>query len=734
MGNRSPIPDPIQLARPRPWQVWPSAAVALALLTVVLLAPLSTHPGTSLYDAVAAGGLDSARADVRLTAWILSWGAHALGSGNVVDIFDANIFYPASNSLASSENLLGAQLLFAPIDWLSSGPALSLNLFTMLTFVLSGLAAWWVAFRWFGSHLAGAVAAVVFAFAPWRIHALVHVQLLSVMYLPLIAWASFESASRRTVGLFLLLASCCFLQAASSLYLGYIGFVAAGAIGAASLLRPGRLGWRLAFLGSALGIAVILVLPLALPYTHSVAGGQLFGRATLNTLNSLVYLYPPSLNAEVPGWGLWRGLPVLALLGAFVGIRGQHRMLVCCLLFVALVSAWLSAGPLGSWFGIPVGKLHGWLALVVPGWSSLRGFARFAILAWLALTFLVALLFARTAEAEAGRSTFRLGGRAVHLQHVQRAFAVLLIAGLALSTWRIPTWVEPAPEAGPLLAPYTWLARHGMGDPVLHVPRNSLSGDAEYMYLGTTDFSPMLNGYGGYPPKLTRAVEPLIRALPSEPAVRALEALGLARWIVVHTDRLPPGKAAEWNSVPGATLRDRGPSHAIYEMATFDESLVDALLGVPGATALGLPLTALRIPDFEAGVRAPFRRLRGSPGRPLSVSVELENRSRVTWPGLAAEQPLLVALQLEVRAAADDAPISRGVGRLPFDLEPGMIAPVKVRLRAPLEPGPYTLVPCLVQWATKTRKCLERDSLSLEVATPEPRAEPVDQDGDPTVR
>jgi hypothetical protein len=74
---------------------------ALALLKTY---PLIWHFATHL-----PGGLS----DPLFVSWILAWDVHALAT-DPLNLFNANIFYPAQNTLALSENMITVVPIFAP--------------------------------------------------------------------------------------------------------------------------------------------------------------------------------------------------------------------------------------------------------------------------------------------------------------------------------------------------------------------------------------------------------------------------------------------------------------------------------------------------------------------------------------------------------------------------------------------------------------------------------------------
>ena len=68
-----------------------SLALLFSALTVAMAAPWSLHPATRVV-------IDNP--DTHLYAWTLGWDAHAFAT-NPLAIFDANIYFPYANTLAT---------------------------------------------------------------------------------------------------------------------------------------------------------------------------------------------------------------------------------------------------------------------------------------------------------------------------------------------------------------------------------------------------------------------------------------------------------------------------------------------------------------------------------------------------------------------------------------------------------------------------------------------------------
>jgi hypothetical protein len=113
--------------------------------------------------------------DPLFNSWVLAWGATHLGRG----WWSANIFAPHPLSLAYSDHLLPQALQALPIYAMTKNPILCYNLLFLSTFVLSGLGMFLLGRELTGQSAAGLVAGLAFAFAPYRIASVPHIQVLS---------------------------------------------------------------------------------------------------------------------------------------------------------------------------------------------------------------------------------------------------------------------------------------------------------------------------------------------------------------------------------------------------------------------------------------------------------------------------------------------------------------------------------------------------------------------------
>ena len=120
--------------------------------------------------------------DPLFTSWVMSWDATHLGPG----WWSANIFAPHPLSLAYSEHFLPQALQTLPVYAATKNPILAYNLLFLSTFALSGLGMFLLGRELTGSAAAGFAAGLAFAFAPYRLANIPHLQVLSSAWMPFV--------------------------------------------------------------------------------------------------------------------------------------------------------------------------------------------------------------------------------------------------------------------------------------------------------------------------------------------------------------------------------------------------------------------------------------------------------------------------------------------------------------------------------------------------------------------
>jgi hypothetical protein len=183
--------------------------LAYVLLTVAMTWPLA---------AGLARDVPGDLGDSLLNMWILGWGAEqvprlVLGQESLRDYWNANIFHPEPLALGFSEHLFGLVIQILPVYWLTGNLILSYNLLFLSSFALSGLGMFLLVRdlladpegRGAGDRrraviLAAFIAGAIFAFIPFRIAQVAHIQSLHAQWMPfaLVGFHRFIAYRRRT--------------------------------------------------------------------------------------------------------------------------------------------------------------------------------------------------------------------------------------------------------------------------------------------------------------------------------------------------------------------------------------------------------------------------------------------------------------------------------------------------------------------------------------------------------
>ena len=121
--------------------------------------------------------------DPILNVWILNWDIHKFLTG-IDNFFDANIFYPRTNTLAYSEHLISQAILGFPVFLLTRNAIFTYNVLFLLSFILSGLGMFFLIEYLTKSKLAAILAGFIFAFSPFRFGHLGHFQILTMQWMP----------------------------------------------------------------------------------------------------------------------------------------------------------------------------------------------------------------------------------------------------------------------------------------------------------------------------------------------------------------------------------------------------------------------------------------------------------------------------------------------------------------------------------------------------------------------
>lgn len=486
--------------------------LAAAAVTVALTWPLA-------YRIDRLGRIDNA--DGQLSIWNVAWVARTL----VADprhVFDANIFYPHTNTLAYSENNLGAGALAIPAYWATRNPFTAHNSVVLLALILSATGTYFLVRRLTGDRGAAAVSAICFAFTPFVFAHTAHIQLLMTAGLPFTMLMFHRFTDRVSPGRGAALGAA---MAATAICCGYygvfvilmVGYAALVVVASRGLLTSARY-WASLALGAA--VSMLLVAPAFFPYAtlQRVQGfRRQLDQARQYSSNWSDYLassahahawmlayLPPWVEVAFPGFVAMG----FGLAGVWVARRRQGGEIVAIYGGLAVLAFWASFGP--------AGLLYTALYDTVPLFAWLRAPARFGLIVALALSVLAG------PAVSAFASRFR-----------RPRLVAGLVATVAAAELIVPSNLREMNGFEPVYRTLATLPRA----PVIETPFYYIEGmfplHAKYMLNSTTHWMPLVNGYSDYiPPDFVENVMTLA-PFPSVPALRLLKPLGV-RYAVLH--------------------------------------------------------------------------------------------------------------------------------------------------------------------------------------------------------
>lgn len=510
-----------------------SLLAAYVAVTAVMAAPLVN------YSALASA---SYVGDARLTIWTLAWDNHATLLR--LPLFNANIYYPAADSLAYNEHLFGLSLFTLPIYAATHNPVLAYNIVWLLSFVLNGVAAHMLIRRYTRRDLAAFAGSLVYTFSFYKmLQAHGHLQQVWTWPLPLSIvclhrWRDNPSWSRAAAW-----GATFVLQVLTSWYLAVIAAVVNGAA-LAWMAFGTRTAWRrrLVQLAAVSVVAAALVWPFARHYRHLDPTDP---QQTLQlSADTAAYLVPPhntwmgqwlvSHGSRAPRW-IWgeRTLFVgwiaigLALCGVMAGAAtGERRSTVAFYLLLVLVGFLLSLGPFEWRLVRPDWSPYGLLARL-PGVGGIRAPARFSLIVLLGASVLAGI------GVEAALARLRRAGRV----------AVVALLALMLSEWYVVAFPNGKPQPFPVPPIYKLAvlraARAIVSLPDYHA-RPPWFFATDYPYFSTAHWRPIVNGYGRTdPPGHFRIINHMM-AFPGPNNAREMRRLGID-YVVFHADRYGEG-------------------------------------------------------------------------------------------------------------------------------------------------------------------------------------------------
>lgn len=428
--------------------------------------------------------------DPLLLTYLIWWNAQAVPL--TAAWWNAPFYWPLPGALALTDHIAGLSLVTTPLQLLGASPLLAYNLVLIASTWWAGLATHALLRRLTGSVLAAYCAGIAFAYAPYRVSVLGHLQLYACWWLPVTLLALHAYYEERRVRWLAVAGASWLLQGLTNGYfLLFVPVLVACWLGwftRRPQLRP-ALTITLAF-----GAAGVLALPFLLKYYTvqaalglSRSAGEMMAysarpEAFLSATPLLRFweTRPPI----TPEHYLFPGVTALALTLAGLVVARRDRRFQFYALAAVLMTA-LAAGPASSPFSIDL-LWHPYSLLAgLPGFTGLRVPARFFMLAVLCLAVAAGLSFDALARRLRGRTSIV-------------ALGTLVFAGLA---------VDGMIAGMPLGVPPGQLILKERNARVLALPFEDGRVSVFAMYQSMGHRLPVVNGYAGYVPPHADVIE-----------------------------------------------------------------------------------------------------------------------------------------------------------------------------------------------------------------------------------
>ena len=571
------------------------AGIACALLVFTTATILMTWPYAANAASATVVGFDPL-----LQIWLSEWIQHALAT-DPARLYAANMFFPFSQTLAYTDANIPGALAALPIRILTGDPILTNSILVLASFVLAGCGTFLLVRYVTGNQAIGTIAGLAYAFLPYRMIHLWHLNWLEGALVPwfILALLSFldRPVARRAVIAGTTAAVITLISFYFAPQLALVAVVVSASLWVSRRTWPDLRFWRASAIAAS--VALVVGLPFLLPYLQvhqqqrlertladaeqykalPVAYLQLapwdepntlqhaFGiRAAQNLSLTEVGQAPHADGHQHPEIvtedALYPGLLVVVFAAVAV-VAGRPRWLVAALLIITAFAGLLSLGP--SW-----GLRHAnnpylpyaWLFDHVIFFRAMRVPSRLGGLVDLMLILLAALGLQATwafACEHIRRDKRQLAGLAL---------AVLVSICVLADVWTGPVPLESVDRTGQTMSGAVWLASQPPG-PTMEFPAESVFADpaaasvrrhsGETLLRSTIHWNPMVNGNSGFIPRAySDFIERFVGELPrpdgsttgplshlDAESVRLMQQLGV-RYVVFNLDQYAD---ADWLAV-----------------------------------------------------------------------------------------------------------------------------------------------------------------------------------------
>jgi hypothetical protein len=525
----------------------------LFLLIFFLLALFITFPLIFNLSSVATG-----YGDELLIAWNHNWNIYNYTSNisNILNIFNANIYFPYNNSLAYSDTYFTTSLItMIPVILLDS-PIVANNIMFILSLTLIGFFTYSISYLLTKNNLASFLSGVLIMFSPAYLSELAHIQIMSIFFvsLALLLFIKYLQTKKQFFYIFFLIIF--IAQVYNSFLPGFFILFSTIFISIFYLLenkkRINVLFTRkniLLFL-----ISIVLIVPVIIPY-FQVSKEFNYSRDIRETIhfaiqpedflttNSLSRLEPLlsqlSFTKDIQGNG--------EVKHAFIGLTFSILILIS---FIYVLKKWkkqdfvvkgiltssifgflMSMGPFMHFqrltihdpFPIPLPYLF--FYYVIPGFKGIRNSGRWEMLFIILAAPVIAVFLTKALK---------------NVDLKVKSILILLLAAVVMFEFNFPIKYYPVPLKKDFPKVYSYISTTPKSNVIIEMPVYNYNvfpySNQELWreYYSTAHFRRTVNGASGFSPfPWQDTVNDLLAYFPSEDSINKLRKMGVIT-IIVH--------------------------------------------------------------------------------------------------------------------------------------------------------------------------------------------------------
>jgi hypothetical protein len=481
-----------------------------------------------------------------INIWSLNWVHHQL-LNDPLNLFNANIYFPHSETLAYSESLVASAIISLPIKLITSNPITAYNFVIYFAFVICAWGTYLLVNHLFDNKLIAFFAGAAFSFCSFKFHHLVHLQLITIQWFPF-ATLCLHKYSKSKKLLHLLLGGFFYLLLALS-----SGYYALFALLLLCIVIPfywwffrQQLGNRFWLHIVITGIIIaILLIPFFYPYyrvkkemnfTHSLRANIFFSCDAMDYLASQANIWGGLVKIQkqeplFPG----RIIIILLFISLIAGIKKGFSSQQKLYALMSLCAFIFSLGPVLHFKGKALISLPYLLIYkYIPGFDGLRAPCRFGIFTIFGLVIL---------------SCFGLKEIVIYIKKWKalKYILVIILTLLVLAeNVRVPINIGRLERTFPQV--YQWLASQPGDFAIIELPlpdQAQIANNLRYMYYSTSHWKRIVNGCSGYHPRSYNKLQWALRSFPRPESIKYLKEHYPVKYIILHLSKYPKKKRNE---------------------------------------------------------------------------------------------------------------------------------------------------------------------------------------------